>query len=228
MYGAENVRARPSSGSREGRELRYEVGVGFEGHEAAARVRRAAVIKARQELCRDERAAVPEDTGSDLCDRDIHRAHRAYRPHRRRTPDHRFSRASSSNRTATTLPRRHLPIARSLRTPPFFFFLFSSFRRRLRKQGENSRGNGKQGKREEKIARKPRHDRFDCILCLNVFFLNVYFYVGQLRLKRLGLSIENKGTRYSSAICTGDRPNRWSKSCLANEVLGSTRSSDFS
>lgn len=39
-------------------------------------MRRAAVIKARQELWRDERAAVPEDTGSDLCDRDIH--HRAH------------------------------------------------------------------------------------------------------------------------------------------------------
>lgn len=59
-------------------------------------------------------------------------------------------------------------------------------------------------------------------------FLNVYFYVSQLRLKRLGLSIENKRTRYSSAICAIDRPNRWSKGCLANEVLGSTRSSDFS
>ncbi|KAG7188533.1 hypothetical protein KM043_008165 [Ampulex compressa] len=46
---------------------------GLAGSEAAARVRRSGVIKARQELRRDERAAVPEDTAGDLCDGDIHR-----------------------------------------------------------------------------------------------------------------------------------------------------------
>lgn len=36
-----------------------------------ARVRRPSVIKARQELRRDERTAAPEDTARDLCDSDI-------------------------------------------------------------------------------------------------------------------------------------------------------------
>lgn len=38
---------------------------------AEARVRRPSVIKARQELRRDERTAAPEDTARDLCDSDI-------------------------------------------------------------------------------------------------------------------------------------------------------------
>lgn len=69
--------------------------VGSVGREAEARVRRSAVIKARQELYRDERAAVPEDTGSDLCDRDIYRAHRACRAHR--TDHHRRRRTSTAS-----------------------------------------------------------------------------------------------------------------------------------
>lgn len=38
---------------------------------AEARVKRPDVIKARQELRRDERTAAPEDTARDLCDSDI-------------------------------------------------------------------------------------------------------------------------------------------------------------
>lgn len=41
------------------------------GEGAEARVRRPSVIKARQELRRDERTAAPEDTARDLCDSDI-------------------------------------------------------------------------------------------------------------------------------------------------------------
>jgi len=42
-----------------------------EKERAEARVRRPSVIKARQELRRDERTAAPEDTARDLCDSDI-------------------------------------------------------------------------------------------------------------------------------------------------------------
>lgn len=41
------------------------------GERAEARVRRPSVIKARQELRRDERTTAPEDTARDLCDSDI-------------------------------------------------------------------------------------------------------------------------------------------------------------
>lgn len=132
------------------------VGVGFEGHEAAARVRRAAVIKARQELRRDERAAVPEDTGSDLCDRDIQRAHRAYRPHRRRTPDHgkererEFTRNRASSSPTGPPPPSPTPFydyAVRSRDPFLLFLLFWIVSSMFMENEKKIRG------REEKIAR---------------------------------------------------------------------------
>lgn len=56
-----------------GKRGRWSGGKGQGGGESVreARVRRPSVIKARQELRRDERTAAPEDTARDLCDSDI-------------------------------------------------------------------------------------------------------------------------------------------------------------
>jgi len=108
--------------SREGREVRREYddddddgwerpgrrsGRGGRGdredRRGGAGVRRPGVIKARQELWRDERTAAPEDTVRDLCDSDIQPASQPSVAERATPP---LRERSSAYRPVASRPRR--------------------------------------------------------------------------------------------------------------------------